>query len=434
MIYRSIWTPLVGRCVTATYVVVVIGWATTSWNDLLEHGWSGVALLGIVTVTAFLSSAKTATAMHRLVDRSEAVDVADLTGQTFTLYLRPFARDKAMSRKQRVPFPFGAVRTWVTEGITEEMHLVNALSCRDAVAVGLPGEELPRLGARRVRLSDGDWQDQVRRLMLNAESVIILAGTSEGVLWELSAVTRWSTPGRFTLVVAMDRPEYEDFRDTATTYLNQHRRRSRRIFVRLPAFEAPDRSPRSQVTGIVTFDAHWQGRFVPLQPSRPFYNPLSEMIHDALLRCRESDVVEEEGRTTSRTASAGDAGSTTDRSATVLPSSILNVTIVLVVAVVVMVLVLGANLPASEDFGRTISLNFGPFIILYMLSAMALWIRPRSGRSIALSFLVLHLVWTVVRGEEIKLFRVPYEIATLYVPALALAVLFCSRGVRQYRD
>lgn len=53
------------------------------------------------------------------------------------------------------------------------------------VAVGAPNEELPLPGAARIRLSDADWQAQVRRWMARAQVILMYGGNSYWVNWEL---------------------------------------------------------------------------------------------------------------------------------------------------------------------------------------------------------------------------------------------------------
>jgi hypothetical protein len=71
------------------------------------------------------------------------------------VYLRSFYVDQGFSRRPRpVGRPF-SVRT-------EEEQLAKALrEIGPVVAIGKPGERLPRLGANRIYVRDEDWQEQV---------------------------------------------------------------------------------------------------------------------------------------------------------------------------------------------------------------------------------------------------------------------------------
>lgn len=53
-------------------------------------------------------------------------------------------------------------------------------------AVARPDEELLTLGARRFHLSQDGWQDEIIAMMSKARMIIIRAGITKGLLWELT--------------------------------------------------------------------------------------------------------------------------------------------------------------------------------------------------------------------------------------------------------
>jgi hypothetical protein len=53
------------------------------------------------------------------------------------------------------------------------------------VAVGRPGDTLPPLGASRFYLPGKDWQGFVSQLLDDAALVLIMAGRTEGLGWEI---------------------------------------------------------------------------------------------------------------------------------------------------------------------------------------------------------------------------------------------------------
>jgi hypothetical protein len=58
------------------------------------------------------------------------------------------------------------------------------------IAIGAPSEELPMPGAARIRLSDADWQAQVRRWMASAQVILMYCGNTFWVNWELAMLAR----------------------------------------------------------------------------------------------------------------------------------------------------------------------------------------------------------------------------------------------------
>ena len=58
------------------------------------------------------------------------------------------------------------------------------------LAIGAPSEDLPVPGAARIRLSDADWQSQVRRWMSSAQIILMYCGNTFWVNWELAMLAR----------------------------------------------------------------------------------------------------------------------------------------------------------------------------------------------------------------------------------------------------
>lgn len=55
-------------------------------------------------------------------------------------------------------------------------------------AIGKPGERLPQIGARRLYVPDADWQEVVRSYIARSRPIILIAGKTTWVQWELSTV------------------------------------------------------------------------------------------------------------------------------------------------------------------------------------------------------------------------------------------------------
>ena len=71
-------------------------------------------------------------------------------------------------------------------GIRLEAAIAKELSALGPlVAIGQPGEHLPPLGAARGYYADEDWQGAVLGWTARARMVALIAGRTEGVVWEL---------------------------------------------------------------------------------------------------------------------------------------------------------------------------------------------------------------------------------------------------------
>lgn len=121
------------------------------------------------------------------------------------------------------------------------------------VALGNPGETLPTLGARRMYVEE-DWQKSVTGLMTRARLVVVRTGATEGIMWEVGQATELLRPEQLLLVVPQGRESYDDFR-----------RKARPLFRRpLPEYPAWTLS-RTDLKGVIWFEADWTPRFVTLK-------------------------------------------------------------------------------------------------------------------------------------------------------------------------
>lgn len=72
------------------------------------------------------------------------------------------------------------------------------------VTLGRPGERLPALGAARLYLNDDGWRRRVEELIASARLVIVVAGASPGLLWEVQAILQAEALRKTVLYVPID--------------------------------------------------------------------------------------------------------------------------------------------------------------------------------------------------------------------------------------
>ncbi|GGT86873.1 hypothetical protein [Streptomyces violascens] len=150
--------------------------------------------------------------------RAAPVRPAELAARSFVLYLRPFEDDRRRAGlEESRARGIGSVFSFLyVSGLTEEEQLTRVLApVAPVVAVGEPGERLPLAGARRFYLPLDDWQDTVSQLMGRARLVVLTAGLTAGVLWEIGEAARKLPPERLVVLVPMDPEAYETFRARA---------------------------------------------------------------------------------------------------------------------------------------------------------------------------------------------------------------------------
>ncbi|SFM56292.1 hypothetical protein SAMN05421805_101715 [Saccharopolyspora antimicrobica] len=82
------------------------------------------------------------------------------------------------------------------------------------VALGKPGDRLPRTGAERAYATDEQWQDEILAALDRANLVLLAAGPGQSLEWEVRQVVARGAPGRLAVVITRDQHQYEDFRNS----------------------------------------------------------------------------------------------------------------------------------------------------------------------------------------------------------------------------
>jgi len=198
------------------------------------------------------------------------------------LYLRTFLADPST-----IGHVFSALLTpTLISGLaTEEEQLRDVLQpFGDLVAIGQPGETLPKPGAARLYASGDEWKEVVTNQMHVARLVIIRAGRGEGLLWELKQALEIVNPKKLLiLVLNMKKKHYERFREEANSIFQ----------ISLPEADAVKRFGR--VAGFIRFSADWKPDFLPLRA--PYfrtsaYKPYQRLFKFALRPVFEDFVLE----------------------------------------------------------------------------------------------------------------------------------------------
>jgi hypothetical protein len=240
--------------------------ATSPNRSLVFHG-SGWAVWGLAIALLALGSLAEANGRRfRITGRRHLVaDARQLLADDSrppVLYLRSFAVDDVTSGTSTLRLS----GLGTTAPVTEEEQVVRALApVGPVVAIGQPGEALPRLGAARIYVGD-DWQRVVVQLMGRARLVVLGAGFSRGLLWELDQARRLVAPERIVLLSTLAPAEYERFRVVAAQHLP----------VPLPAYP-PDLPLVHEIAikGAVYFEPDWTPQIVRFDAGLRNSNPHS---------------------------------------------------------------------------------------------------------------------------------------------------------------
>jgi hypothetical protein len=104
-------------------------------------------------------------------------------GRRPVLYLRAFALDEAVARPSAAELMLGTV-----PGANAEQLLAKALrrTKGPVIAIGMPGEKLPGVGAARFYASHEVWHQKVADAAHVSQLVVWTIGTTEGLRWEIT--------------------------------------------------------------------------------------------------------------------------------------------------------------------------------------------------------------------------------------------------------
>jgi hypothetical protein len=240
---------------------------TTGWRIFYSLYAISLIYFGLGVLTAGKSLLRYSRRhLARLVSSPEI-----LCGESFALYLRPFRNDALQSAVQQDRLAGLPVNNFFTSGRSEEEHVAVALKhIGPMVAVGMPGEQLPHVGALRMYLPRDGWHEPVRELISQARLVILMLGSSEGTRWELYEAMRILAPQQLVLLVPMAAHEYESFRESVAAELRtlpagKISGTVTGLSRSLPDYRSVRPSP-SAIKAMIHFAPDWTPRFVPLGP------------------------------------------------------------------------------------------------------------------------------------------------------------------------
>ena len=189
---------------------------------------------------------------RRLRARSAAAAIAD-DQRPPVLYLRPFGADGGQFAGM-----YFAFRSY-------EEYLAQALrGVGPVVAVGSPTDDVraPELGAARMFLRDEEWQGRVDGLIRQASLVVLHAGASPGLRWELRRVIGAGAPERLIVCLPVDSARTPRKQRGADLRYAQFRASTADLFPRpLPASR--------DGAAFCCFDPDWTPRLVGLRAAPP---------------------------------------------------------------------------------------------------------------------------------------------------------------------
>jgi hypothetical protein len=148
-----------------------------------------LALLMIMVGIGVVLAGTAVLRLGRSRSRATAAELRALDPRPPVLYLRSFADDDVRLPTVLSPRrPFIEMFSLRTADPFEESLAWELGSYGPVVAVGRPGAALDSLGAAREYLPDATWQTGVRERMAMARAIVVVAGDTPGLEWEIAAI------------------------------------------------------------------------------------------------------------------------------------------------------------------------------------------------------------------------------------------------------
>lgn len=174
--------------------------------------------------------------LRHFKERHEAdtFDIEDLGDRAPVLFLRPFELDDGQDGAapfnlynpwtwRKFPFTPSNFRTLYLEmtgrSSFEQVLAYYVKGAGPLIAFGEPGQP-PILGATNFYMRDANWKEQVIKIAGQSAIVVVSAGTTEGVLWEVETMVGQVSPDRFVLNIpgsskGQRKAIYAEFREAA---------------------------------------------------------------------------------------------------------------------------------------------------------------------------------------------------------------------------
>jgi hypothetical protein len=183
------------------------------------------------------------------------------------LYLRSFKDDRLASAPvtggQQVEVIYQPL-TQAFTGDTEEEILASELNrVGPCVAVGIPGERLPPIGAARMYFEDSEWEENVLALMMRSELVIMRAGTTRGFLLELEMAVRNLDPRKLVILLPFEAAGEFTLGDMGDGYTKFREAANKVLPKELPPFSGK-RLSGSSLSGLIHFQSDWTPKVLKL--------------------------------------------------------------------------------------------------------------------------------------------------------------------------
>jgi TM2 domain-containing membrane protein YozV len=201
---RGAMARMAGANLMLLCLAVAAGQDLGAFSDEVYSEWTILAMLVVFVLAARLSITLFRSGWKYEARTAEQALASD--PRPPVLYLRSFGiDDQILVTSRGLGSRLAGLLTY-TASVSPEQEMAFILErVGPVVAIGKPGERLPQLGAARVYVADDQWRAVVGKLMSDAALVVIRAGDTENLWWEVQE-TMTRCPRQRIVIVALGPP------------------------------------------------------------------------------------------------------------------------------------------------------------------------------------------------------------------------------------
>ena len=195
------------RVGAANLMLVCFAFVALEDSGALDAGfydsWYVIPLLGLFIVVARVSILWFRSGWKYEARTAEQVLASD--PRPPVAYLRSFGIDNQFIVTQGRRGRLAAMLNYAASVSPEQEMAFIMERIGPVIAIGRPGERLPELGAARLYVGDDEWKEVVRKFMHDAAVIVIRAGETAGLWWEIEEALERCPPQR-VMIVALGPP------------------------------------------------------------------------------------------------------------------------------------------------------------------------------------------------------------------------------------
>jgi TM2 domain-containing membrane protein YozV len=173
--------------------------------DQVLEARPGMEVVGLLALLPFVYVARTSILLFRSSWKYEAPSAEEVLRhdtRSPVVYLRSFGIDDEIVSTEGGRWAWLSSRLQYTAAASPEQELAWIMArVGPVIAIGKPGERLPQLGAARLYVDDDHWRDTIDDLMARSALIVVRAGDTPNLWWEIERAMTRQRPERVIIVV-----------------------------------------------------------------------------------------------------------------------------------------------------------------------------------------------------------------------------------------